>query len=123
MASQNILIVDDSPTDVQALKELLRQIGEFDISVATDGAEGVTMATELVPDLILMDVVMPGMNGFRATREIVRDHNTAHIPILMVTTKEQVSDNIWAIRQGASGFLNKPVDLDELKPLVLEALA
>jgi len=123
MASQHILIVDDSPTDVQALTELLEQIGEFDISVATDGTEGVRMATELVPDLILMDVVMPGMNGFRATREIVRDHNTAHIPILIVTTKEQVSDNIWAIRQGASGFLNKPVDLNELRTLALEALA
>ncbi|MFP3874246.1 MAG: response regulator [Thiohalophilus sp.] len=123
MASQHILIVDDSPTDVQALKELLGQIGEFDISVATDGAEGVQMTTELLPDLVLMDVVMPGMNGFRATREIARAEQTAHIPILIVTTKEQVSDNIWAIRQGASGFLNKPVDLNELKPLVLEALA
>ncbi|MDZ7661418.1 response regulator [Thiohalophilus sp.] len=123
MASQHILIVDDSPTDVQALKELLKQIGEYEISVATDGAEGVKMAIELVPDLILMDVVMPGMNGFRATREIVRAEQTAHIPILIVTTKEQVSDNIWAIRQGASGFLNKPVDPNELKPLVLEALA
>jgi len=123
MASQHILIVDDSPTDVQALKELLKQIGDFDISVATDGAEGVKLATELVPDLILMDVVMPGLNGFRATREIARAEQTAHIPILIVTTKEQVSDNIWAIRQGASGFLNKPVDLDELKTLVLEALA
>ncbi|TDY03725.1 response regulator [Thiohalophilus thiocyanatoxydans] len=122
MANQHILIVDDSPTDVQALTALLDQIGEFDISVATDGAEGVQKAAELVPDLILMDVVMPGMNGFRATREIVQADKTAHIPILIVTTKEQVSDNIWAIRQGASGFLNKPVDPDELKTLVLEAL-
>ncbi len=122
MARKHILIVDDSPTDVQALTDLLGQIGDFAISVATDGEKGVNMAQELRPDLILMDIVMPGMNGFRATREIARHEKTAHIPILIVTTKEQVSDNIWAIRQGASGFLNKPVDLQELKPLVEEAL-
>lgn len=123
MARKHILIVDDSPTDVQALKELLGQIDDFEISVATDGEEGVKMANDLLPDLILMDVVMPGMNGFRATREITRTEKTAHIPVLIVTTKEQMSDNIWAIRQGACGFLNKPVDPAELKTLVDEALA
>ncbi|MDZ7803316.1 response regulator [Thiohalophilus sp.] len=123
MARKHILIVDDSPTDVQALTDQLGQIGDFEISVATDGEEGVKKANDLLPDLILMDIVMPGMNGFRATREITRTEKTAHIPVLIVTTKEQMSDNIWAIRQGACGFLNKPVDLQELKPLVEEALA
>lgn len=122
MASKHILIVDDSPTDAHAMTEVLQQIGDFKVSVATNGAEGISMATELLPDLILMDVVMPEMNGFRATREIVRAEKTRHIPIIIVTTKEQVSDNVWAIRQGASGFVHKPVDVQELKPLVEVAL-
>ena len=123
MAKKHILIVDDSPTDVHALTEVLEQIGDYQVSVATDGAEGISKATELLPDLILMDVVMPEINGFRATREIVKAEKTGHIPIIIVTTKEQVSDNIWAIRQGASGFVHKPVTVEELKPLVDEALA
>lgn len=123
MSKKHILIVDDSPTDVQLLKQLLLEIGDFNISVAEDGEQGIKKAEELLPDLILMDVVMPNLNGFRATRILTHNDATAHIPILIVTTKEQVSDNIWAIRQGACGFMNKPVDKDILKELVLEAIS
>ena len=123
MAQKHILIVDDSPTDVQALKQILAEIGDFKISTAEDGEEGVKKAVELLPDLVLMDVVMPNMNGFQATRKITHTEATSHIPVLIVTTKEQVSDNIWAIRQGACGFVNKPVDKEILKELVLEAVS
>lgn len=123
MTKKHILIVDDSPTDVQVLKQLLSEIGDFKISVAEDGDEGIQKAEELLPDLILMDVVMPKLNGFRATRILTHNDVTSHIPVLIVTTKEQVSDNIWAIRQGACGFMNKPVDKDVLQELVLEAIS
>lgn len=123
MTKKHILIVDDSPTDVQVLKQLLSEIGDFKISVAEDGDEGIKKAEELLPDLILMDVVMPNLNGFRATRILTHNDATSHIPVLIVTTKEQVSDNIWAIRQGACGFMNKPVDKDVLQELVLEAIS
>ena len=123
MAQKHILIVDDSPTDVQVLKQILAEIGDYKISTAEDGVEGVKMAEELLPDLVLMDVVMPNMNGFQATRKITHTEATAHIPVLIVTTKEQVSDNIWAIRQGACGFVNKPVDKEVLEELVLEAVS
>jgi twitching motility two-component system response regulator PilH len=123
VTKKHILIVDDSPTDVQVLKQLLSEIGDFKISVAEDGDEGIKKAEELLPDLILMDVVMPNLNGFRATRILTHNDVTSHIPVLIVTTKEQVSDNIWAIRQGACGFMNKPVDKDVLQELVLEAIS
>ena len=123
MAKKHILIVDDSPTDIQALKQILSEIGDYEISTAEDGVEGIEKAEALLPDLILMDVVMPNLNGFQATRKITRNEKTAHIPVLIVTTKEQVSDNIWAIRQGASGFVNKPVDKEILEELVLEAVS
>lgn len=123
VTKKHILIVDDSPTDVQVIKQLLLEIGDFKISVAEDGEIGVKKAEELLPDLILMDVVMPNLNGFRATRILTHNDATAHIPVLIVTTKEQVSDNIWAIRQGACGFMNKPVDKDILQELVLEAIS
>ena len=120
MAEKHILVVDDSPTDVHALKKLLAEIGNYKISVAEDGEAGVEMAGELLPDLVIMDVVMPKLNGFQATRKITHTDATAHIPVLIVTSKEQVTDKVWAIRQGACGFLNKPVDKEELEAIIVE---
>ncbi len=103
-----ILIVDDSPTEAHILKGMLEKNG-FDIETAENGAEGIERARELKPDLILMDVVMPGLNGFQATRQLTKDSETADIPVIIVTTKDQETDRVWGLRQGAKDFLTKPV--------------
>ncbi len=103
-----ILIVDDSPTEVHVLTTMLTKNGH-EIVVATCGEDGVEMAKTQMPDLILMDVVMPGMNGFQATRQISKNEATAVIPVIMVTTKDQETDKVWAMRQGAKDYLVKPV--------------
>ena len=108
-----ILIVDDSPTEVHIFSTALSEAGH-DVLVATDGEEGVKKANEQQPDLILMDVVMPGLNGFQATRKIHRNAATRHIPIIIVTTKDQDTDREWGMRQGARDYLVKPVDMKEL---------
>jgi twitching motility two-component system response regulator PilH len=89
-----ILIVDDSPTEMFRFKEILGRHG-FDVIEATNGADGVTTAQAELPDLILMDVVMPGVNGFQATRQISRGATTKHIPIVIVSTKDQETDRVW----------------------------
>ncbi len=103
-----ILIVDDSPTEVHVLTTMLTRNGH-DIIVASSGEEGVAMASSEQPDLVLMDVVMPGMNGFQATRQLSRNDDTASIPVIMVTTKDQETDKVWAMRQGAKDYIVKPV--------------
>ncbi len=103
-----VLIVDDSPTETHVMKKTLEQHG-FETASAADGAEGVAKAREVHPDLILMDVVMPGVNGFQATRKLSRDPATSAIPVIMVTTKDQETDRIWGMRQGAVDYLVKPV--------------
>ena len=95
-----ILIVDDSPTEVHVMKKALEKSG-YQTATAQDGAEGVRMAREMTPDLIFMDVVMPGVNGYQATRTLANDPKTKTIPIIMVTSKGQETDKIWGLRQGA----------------------
>ena len=116
-----VLIVDDSPTEVHVLGGYLKKHG-FDIVAAADGREGIDKARVLSPDLILMDVVMPGMNGFQATRELARAPDTANIPVVMVTTKGQETDKIWGMRQGAKDYLVKPVSEAQLVEKVRAAL-
>ncbi len=103
-----ILIVDDSPTEAHILKGILEKNG-FEIETAENGTEGIERAKELKPDLILMDVVMPGLNGFQATRQLTKNAETADIPVIIVTTKDQETDRVWGMRQGAKDFLTKPV--------------
>jgi twitching motility two-component system response regulator PilH len=103
-----ILIVDDSPTELHVLTMHLRNAG-YETLTATDGDEGLAVAKSDQPDLVLMDVVMPGLNGFQATRKLSRDPATAHIPVVMVTTKDQDTDREWGMRQGAKAYLVKPV--------------
>ena len=103
-----ILIVDDSPTEAHILKSMLEKNG-FEIETAENGTEGIERAKELKPDLILMDVVMPGLNGFQATRQLTKNSETADIPVIIVTTKDQETDRVWGLRQGAKDFLTKPV--------------
>jgi len=102
-----IMIVDDSPTEVHVLKTALEKHG-FDTVSAADGSECLSLAREVRPDLIFMDVVMPRVNGFQATRSLTRDPQTKSIPVV-ITTKDQESDRIWGMRQGAVDYLVKPV--------------
>lgn len=104
-----ILIVDDSPTEVHILSSMLEKSGHTVIT-ASNGEEGIAQARAAKPDLILMDVVMPGMNGFQATRQLTKDAETAEIPIIIVTTKDQETDRVWGLRQGAKDYVTKPID-------------
>jgi twitching motility two-component system response regulator PilH len=113
MAVKKILIVDDSPTERAFLEALVVKAGYMAV-LASSGEEGVEKAKAEVPDLILMDVVMPGLNGFQATRAISRDDATKHIPVFICTTKDQETDKIWGMRQGAKDYIVKPVNADEL---------
>ncbi len=108
-----ILVVDDSPTEIHRLKTILEKNG-FEISVASTGEEGIKVAKMGRPDLILMDVVMPGINGFEATRQLSKQPETANIPVIIVTTKDQQTDRVWASRQGAKDYIVKPVNEKEL---------
>lgn len=105
----HVLIIDDSPTETHKMTGLLKKHG-FEVSNAESGQEGVDKAGQIKPDVVLMDVVMPGMNGFQATRLLTRGATTSHIPVIMVTTKDQETDKLWGKRQGAKGYLVKPVD-------------
>jgi twitching motility two-component system response regulator PilH len=113
MAVKKILIVDDSPTERAFLESMLVKAG-FQCVQAASGEEGVEMSKTQRPDLILMDVVMPGLNGFQATRAITRDEATKHIPVFICTTKDQETDKIWGVRQGAKDYLVKPIKADDL---------
>lgn len=111
--SGTILIVDDSPTEQHVFKNVLTKAG-YTVESAENGEKGVDAAKLLKPDLILMDVVMPVLNGFQATRVLSNDAATANIPVIMVTTKDQETDKRWGMRQGARDYLVKPVDTDLL---------
>lgn len=108
-----ILIVDDSPTQRMALTNILEK-NNHEILIAEDGQQGIDVSRDELPDIILMDVVMPGLNGFQATRHITKYEATAHIPIIMLTSKDQETDRVWAERQGASDYIVKPANESEL---------
>ena len=109
----NVLIVDDSPTEIHSLRTMLERNG-YNVDTATSAEQGIQQAKNHQPDLILMDVVMPGMNGFQATRRLNKDKITATIPVIIVTTKGQETDEVWGIRQGARDYLVKPVKEQDL---------
>lgn len=117
-----ILIVDDSPTETYRFREILEKHGH-QVLEATNGADGVAVARAEMPDLVLMDVVMPGLNGFQATRQLTKDEETAHIPIVIVTTKDQETDRVWGKRQGARDYLTKPVDEGQLMQTIASLIA
>lgn len=108
-----VLIVDDSPTETHILTELLQKNGHT-VVCANNGQDGITKAKEVLPDLILMDVVMPGLNGFQATRQLKKDASTSHIPVIIVTTKDQATDRMWGMKQGANDYVTKPVTESDL---------
>lgn len=116
-----ILIVDDSPIQIAGMRRIVEALGH-EVSIAEDGASGVERAKRDLPDLILMDVVMPNLNGFQATRMISREATTKHIPIVMVTTKDQDTDRVWGMRQGAKAYINKPIKEPELVAIIRQML-
>ena len=108
-----VLIVDDSPSQLLGLQRIVEKLGH-QVITAEDGAAGVETAKREIPDLILMDVVMPGQNGFQLTRAITRDPRFVNVPVIMCTSKNQETDKVWGMRQGARDYIVKPVDADEL---------
>ncbi|MCW8908918.1 MAG: response regulator [Sedimenticola sp.] len=121
-AGATILIVDDSPTETHILKSIVEG-GGYQVITATDGESGVAVAKESKPDLVLMDVVMPGLNGFQATRQLSKAPETQDIPVIVVTTKDQETDRAWGLRQGAREYVVKPVAADELLSKIRAVLA
>jgi len=113
MAIHKILLVDDSKTELHYLSSLLTRHG-FQVRTALNGEDAMRRLGEDKPDLILMDVVMPGQNGFQLTRSITRDVRFADVPVIMCTSKNQETDKVWGMRQGARDYIVKPVDADEL---------
>jgi twitching motility two-component system response regulator PilH len=113
MPIKNILVVDDSPTDLRHLSDLLSKSG-YKVSTATSAEEALAKVKSQKPDLVLMDVVMPGQNGFQATRTLASDEATKHIPVIIVSTKGQETDKIWGMRQGARDYVVKPVKQADL---------
>ena len=113
MAISNVLVVDDSKTELMFLSELLKKNG-FSVSTAENAEDALKRLAESVPDLILMDVVMPGQNGFQLTRSITKDPRYSHVPIIICTSKNQETDRVWGMRQGARDYITKPVNQAEL---------
>ena len=116
-----ILIVDDSPSQLMGIRRIVEKLGHEALT-AEDGAAGVEAAKRELPDLLLMDVVMPNVNGFQATRSISREPTTKHIPVILVTTKDQETDRMWGMRQGARAYLTKPFSEEELSEVIASNL-
>src|SRR5690606_14816146 len=112
MSIRNVLIVDDSKTELLHLSEMLKKAG-YAVSTADNAEEALRRLEQAKPDLILMDVVMPGQNGFQLTRAMSRDPRYADVPIIMCTSKNQETDRVWGMRQGARDYVTKPVDQAE----------
>ena len=112
-----ILIVDDSPSQLLGIQRIVEKLGH-ETFTATDGAAGVEAAKSVLPDLVLMDVVMPNLNGFQATRTLKREASTSHIPVVLVTTKDQDTDRLWGMRQGAKAYITKPFSEAELSEVI-----
>ena len=112
-----ILIVDDSPSQLLGIQRIVEKLGHESLT-AEDGAAGVEVAKRELPDMVLIDVVMPNLNGFQATRTLSREATTRHIPVILVTTKDQDTDRMWGLRQGAKAYLTKPFSEDELAEVI-----
>ena len=112
-----ILIVDDSPSQLMGIRRIVEKLGHEALT-AEDGAAGVEAAKRELPDLILMDVVMPNLNGFQATRAISKEATTSQIPVVLVTTKDQETDKVWGMRQGAKAYITKPFTESQLVEVI-----
>ena len=113
MPIKSILVVDDSPTDLKYLTDILAKNG-YQVTTAESAEEALSKVKSVNPDLVLMDVVMPGQNGYQATRTLARDDSTKHIPVIICTTKGQETDKLWGMRQGARDYIVKPASQADL---------
>ena len=116
-----VLVIDDSPSEMAKFRDMLSK-NNFQVLEASNGEKGCQMAVDHLPDVILMDVVMPEMNGFQATRKITRGKTTAHIPIIMISTKNQETDRVWGKRQGAKEYITKPIDESGLVQIIRKVM-
>ncbi|WP_413501161.1 response regulator [Psychrobacter maritimus] len=112
-----VLVIDDSPSEMAKFRDMLAK-NNYQVLEATNGEQGCQMAIDHLPDVILMDVVMPEMNGFQETRKITRGKTTSHIPIIMISTKNQETDRVWGKRQGAKEYITKPIDESGLVQII-----
>lgn len=119
--SKKILIVDDLPTEVQLMQTAIASLGHLTL-VATDGEQALDMARRETPDLVLLDVVLPRMDGFQVCRKMKKDPQTANIPVILVSSKTQESDKFWGLKQGASAYICKPFSPAELASTVTKNL-
>ena len=117
-----VLIVDDSPTALFGLRRIVEEAGHSAVT-AESGEQALRMVNDEQPEVILMDIVMPGMSGYQATRQLSRDSSTRHIPVIMVTSKSGEADRAWGLRQGAREYVTKPVDAHRLLNAITEAMA
>jgi twitching motility two-component system response regulator PilH len=117
-----VLIVDDSPAQLYSLKRIVEK-GGLETVTADSGEMALQLASSEMPSVILMDIVMPGMSGFQATRKLTRDKTTRNIPVIFVTSKTEESDRIWGMRQGASDYITKPVNPNHLLTTIREVMA
>jgi twitching motility two-component system response regulator PilH len=121
MPIRKILLVDDSKTELHYLSDLLGKRG-YSVRTAANGDEAMRRLAEDKPDLILMDVVMPGQNGFQLTRSITRDPQYSSVPVIMCTSKSQETDKVWGMRQGAKAYVTKPINDEELREAIKKLL-
>ena len=119
---KRVMVVDDSTTEVYQITNILNKHG-YEVVAVESGESAITMARTEVPDLVLMDILMPGINGFQPTRQLTRHPQTSEIPVIMVTTKNQPSDREWSRKQGARGYLVKPVPEKDLIDTIETVLA
>ena len=117
-----ILIVDDSPAELHQVSAVLERHG-YQVVTADNGADGVAICCDEMPDAVLMDVVMPELNGFQATRQLSKNPETQNIPVIIITAKDQETDRVWGMRQGAKNYLVKPVSEEKLLSSLNEVLA
>ncbi len=117
-----VLIIDDSPTETHRLTGLLEKNG-YEVLAADSGEAGYAVALSEQPDAVLMDIVLPGVNGFQATRQLSKASETEHIPVIIVTTKDQETDKVWGMRQGAKAYLTKPVNEKNLISILKEVIS
>ena len=122
MPIQKILVVDDSKTEQMYISDILRKNG-YQVTTADDADQAMASMVADKPDLVLLDVVMPGMNGFQATRQISKGKDTQHIPVVIVSTKDQATDRVWGKRQGACDYLTKPIDEQQLIDVIKQLLS
>ena len=117
-----VLIVDDSRLYRFSLGRLIKEWGH-EVIIAKNGEQAIDVAREEKPEIILMDIVMPGMNGYQAKRMLARDAATSNIPVIFVSSRDEETDKVWGLRQGAHAYVTKPVEPEELQNAITDAIA